>query len=140
MYQSILEKLKMKKGQMNKMAITFIGLSLLFTGFVGLASAQKSTSDRVGLFGFDSFATAKRTVGAGQVTEIINRKISKIYGVVPAIIGRIAEIPQVEIPTVEIPTVEIPAIEKPTVEIPVVEIPTVKIPTIEIPQVEIPVF
>jgi hypothetical protein len=61
-----------------------------------------------------------RTVGAGQVTEIVKRTNKKIYGVVPAI----RCIPEAEFPTVEIPTVEIPQVEIPAVETPQVDTPS----------------
>jgi hypothetical protein len=115
---------------MKKITTTIILLTFVFTGFAGSVSGQETVSNRVALVGFGSFAIAKRTTGAGQVTEIIKRKIAKIYGVVPAIVNRLADIPSVEIPTVEIPQVEIPTVEIPQVEIPTIEIPSVEIPTI----------
>jgi hypothetical protein len=132
---------------------------LLFGGFASMASAQEIELRRVAFIGFDSGTINERTIGAGQVTEIIKRKIEKIYGVIPAIVVPLIGVPPIEVPAIEIPRRTIGAgqvteiikrvnritginfspAEIPTVEIPTVEIPTVEIPTVEIPTVEIPV-
>jgi hypothetical protein len=108
---------------MKQITTTFLTLSLLIIGLVGIASAKEAQLNRATIVDLGSFSFTKRTTGAGQVTEIIKRKIGKIYGVIPVIVIRPAKIPPVEIPTVEIPTVEIQEVEIPTVEIPVVELP-----------------